>query len=182
MKKILAILLSLAFLLSIQTVSLAQKSYGNLYDPETNAADDIEALIVQAKKEKKHIILQVGGNWCGWCYLFHDFIEANNEVKEIADQNYLTYHLNHSQDNKNLDLLNKYSHPERFGFPVLLILNSEGILVHTQNSALLEEGKGYNVKKVKEFFTGWTPTALDPASYKEKQEKQEEQEEKEEKD
>ena len=165
MKKILNILLCLSIFLSIQTFSLAQKEDGKLYNPAANATEDIDALIAQAKKEKKHIILQAGGNWCSWCYLFHDFINQNPSIKEVVDQNYLTYHLNYSKENKNQELLNKYNHPERFGFPVLLILNSEGMLIHTQNSALLEEGKGYNIDKVKEFFLGWTPAALDPASY-----------------
>jgi thiol:disulfide interchange protein len=161
MKNLVCLLLSLFVALSVQ----AQERKRDLYDPEANATLEIESLIKQANQENKHIILQVGGNWCGWCYLFHDFIKENEELNKIVEDNYLLYHLNYSKENKNTALLAKYQFPQRFGFPVLLILNQEGSLIHTQNSALLEEGKGYDLKKVKEFFMGWTAEALDPSTY-----------------
>ena len=48
----------------------------------------------------------------------------------------------------------------RFGFPVLVVLNDEGNVVHIQDSGLLEEGEGYSKKKVQSFFTHWTPKAI----------------------
>ena len=161
MKNLLCLLCSLFVVFAVQ----AQEKKRDLYNPEANAATDIESLISQADQENKHIILQVGGNWCGWCYLFHDFVKDNEELSQIVNDNYLVYHLNYSKENNHTELLAKYQFPQRFGFPVLLILNQKGELIHTQNSALLEEGKGYDLKKVKAFFKSWTTTALDPASY-----------------
>ena len=48
----------------------------------------------------------------------------------------------------------------RFGFPVLVILNTDGTVMHIQNSAYLEEGQGYNKEKVIDFFKQWTPSAV----------------------
>ena len=50
--------------------------------------------------------------------------------------------------------------PARFGFPVFVILDEQGKRIHTQNSAYLEEGKGYSEKKVAEFLNIWTPKAV----------------------
>jgi hypothetical protein len=75
--------------------------------------------------------------------------------------------LNYSPDNKNSDILEKYGFPQRFGFPVFLILNEEGKLIHTENSAYLEEAKSYSKLKVIEFLKNWTKAALDPSYYKE---------------
>jgi hypothetical protein len=50
--------------------------------------------------------------------------------------------------------------PQRFGFPVLVVLNSNGQRIHTQDSGLLESGDGYDPKKVIGFLKNWTPAAL----------------------
>ena len=50
--------------------------------------------------------------------------------------------------------------PARFGFPVFVILDNEGNYLHTQNSSYLEEGKGYDVKKVVDFLSKWTKKSL----------------------
>ena len=89
------------------------------------------------------------------------------QIDSIIQDNYVVYHLNYSKENKNEKLLAKYGFPQRFGFPVFLILDGEGKLLHTQNSGYLEEEKGYNRNKVISFFTDWSPKALDPAQYKE---------------
>jgi hypothetical protein len=62
--------------------------------------------------------------------------------------------------------LEKFGYPQRFGFPVFLILNGTGELLHSQNSVYLEEGKGYNEKTVAGFLSDWSPSAFDPKRYK----------------
>ena len=47
-----------------------------------------------------------------------------------------------------------------------MILDGKGKLLHIQNSAYLEEGKGYGKSKVMEFLSNWSPAAIDPANYK----------------
>jgi hypothetical protein len=52
--------------------------------------------------------------------------------------------------------------PTRFGFPVFIIIDGDGKVLHIQDSALLEEGKGYNKQKVVGFFRNWTAAAVVP--------------------
>jgi hypothetical protein len=74
--------------------------------------------------------------------------------------------LNYSNENKNFDLMAEFGYPQRFGFPVFVILNPDGTRIHTQNSAYLEEEKSYSEKKVIEFLKHWSPESLNPANYK----------------
>ena len=74
--------------------------------------------------------------------------------------------LNYSKENKNEDVLASLEFPQRFGFPVIVILNGEGRRLHTQNSAYLEKEKSYDEKKMVEFLRQWSPAALDPKSYR----------------
>ena len=54
-------------------------------------------------------------------------------------------------------LMKRLNNAGRFGFPVLVVLDDEGKVIHIQESGLLEEGKGYNQEKVLRFFKNWTP-------------------------
>ena len=128
------------------------------YNDKENAETKIAELVKQAQKENKNIILQAGGNWCIWCLRFNQFVQTTPELKNIVDENYLYYHLNYSPENKNEKVFAKYGNPgEKFGYPVFVVLDKNGKMIHTQDSAVLEEGKGYSIKKVKAFFTEWAP-------------------------
>lgn len=50
--------------------------------------------------------------------------------------------------------------PQRFGFPVFVILDENGNRIHTQNSAYLEEGKGHSPAKIAEFLKHWSSAAV----------------------
>ena len=127
------------------------------YNAAENAEARIAELVKQAKAENKNIILQAGGNWCIWCLRFNNFVQTTPELKDIVDENYLYYHLNYSPENKNEKVFAKYDNPgAKFGYPVFIVLDQNGKMIHTQDSAVLEEGKGYSKEKVKEFFLKWT--------------------------
>lgn len=136
-----------------------------LYKPEENAEKALEEVVEKAKDENKHVFVQIGGNWCVWCARFEDFVKSDASIDSLVKENYLVYHLNYSKENKNVEMLERFNFPQRFGFPVFLILNGKGELLHTQNSAYLEAGKGYDKEKVMSFFSDWTRKALDPKQY-----------------
>lgn len=138
-----------------------------LYNPEANAKKEIAEAVKQAKESDKHVLIQVGGNWCIWCARFNDFVTNDKSLDSLMNANYVVYHLNYSKENKNQELLAMYEFPQRFGFPVFLILNGKGDLIHTQTSWYLEAAKSYDKEKVTAFFTDWGKKALDPAQYKE---------------
>ena len=57
-------------------------------------------------------------------------------------------------------MLERLNNPARFGFPVFVVLDEEGRVIHIQDSSFLEEGQGYNQEKVLRFFKNWTPKAV----------------------
>ncbi len=164
MKKL---LLTTAILFTVAVVTAQDLSKFKLYKPSENAEKAIEAAVKDAKDKGKHVLIQVGGNWCIWCARFNNFITEDSDIKNYVESNYVVYHLNYSPENKNKKILEKYGFPQRFGFPVFLILNGKGELLHTENSAYLEEGKAYSKLKVIEFLKNWSKAAFDPAQYKE---------------
>jgi hypothetical protein len=83
-----------------------------------------------------------------------------------ADYEYIF--INYSQENKNMDIMSELGNPQRFGFPVLVILDNRGNRIHTQNTAYLEENKSYSEKKLRGFLLNWNPRATDPLKYNSK--------------
>ena len=158
--KVLLLLLSISISLSLH----AQET--KLYNPAANAEKDVEAAVKKAKKVNKYVLLQVGGNWCSWCVEFARFAKADPKIDSVMKAGFVWYHLNWSKENKNEKILARYGYPQRFGFPVFIILNAKGERLNTQNSAYLEDGKkSYDREKVQEFLENWSPLALDPKSY-----------------
>lgn len=126
------------------------------YHPEANAASDIENAVKLAKKEHKNVVIQAGGNWCIWCLRFNNYVQQTPELKQLVDENYIYYHLNWSPENKNEKIFTNYGNPgAKYGYPVFMVLDENGKLIHTQDSSVLEEGSGYSLEKVKDFFNNW---------------------------
>ena len=79
---------------------------------------------------------------------------------------FVWYHLNWSKENENKKTFAKYGYPQRFGYPVFIILNGKGERLNTQNSEYLEDGKkSYSREKVIAFLEMWSPRALNPKMY-----------------
>lgn len=129
-----------------------------IYNPDEDANLKLAEIIKQAQSENKNIMIQAGGNWCIWCLRFDKYVQTTPDLKSIVDQNYIYYHLNYSPENKNEKLFTKFGDPGKmYGYPVFIVLDKDGKKIHTQDSAVLEEGKGYSLEKVKKFFTDYAP-------------------------
>ena len=63
---------------------------------------------------------------------------------------------------KTAAMMKRLGNPARFGFPVFVVLDERGNVLHTQDSSFLEEGNGYSEKKVLRFLKNWTPKAVKP--------------------
>lgn len=160
MKKTLFVALAAA-LLAIN--ANAQSALKKVYDEDVDQLVQISEAVKKAGKDGKYVICQVGGNWCRWCLMFADLITNDEEISTLIDKNFEYIHVNYNprdrKDEKALKALERLGNPERFGFPVFVVLDSKGNVIHTQDSSFLEEGNGYNKAKVLRFFTNWTPSA-----------------------
>lgn len=153
LKSVLCLLLCLSgTFLSAQDAEVKPK----LYHPEVDAKAEIAQAVTKAKAEGKQVLLQIGGNWCIWCLRFHAFCAQDAAIDSLLRADYVVVHVNYSPENKNEKLLAKYGHPERFGFPVFVVLDAAGRRLHTQDSWYLEDGKAsYDAEKTKHFLEMW---------------------------
>jgi thioredoxin-related protein len=153
------------FLMVILSVNNAT-GYGQeakkLYDPSLDGMKQLKEAIASAKTSGKHLLIQYGGNWCPWCIKFDGFCKGDPDLSKLISDNYIPVKLNYSSENKNSAANEYLGNPKRFGFPVLIIVDGKGKVLHIQDSSLLEEGQGYNKEKVTGFLNNWTAAALIP--------------------
>ena len=159
MKKI----LTLAILVVLALGANAQLK--KVYDESINPLEQIDKALVQATEQGKFVICQVGGNWCPWCLRFADFITKDEEIAKVIDENFVYIHVNYNPRNSSDEardkaMLQQLGNPGRFGYPVFVVLDTKGNVIHIQDSSFLEEGKGYNKEKVLRFFNAWTPNVV----------------------
>lgn len=159
------LLICTSLLLGFGAARAQSNAYDHIYDPNANAAADLKKACAEAAAARKHVLVQVGGNWCIWCKRFYKLTTEDSALSREIDANYVVYHLNYSKEQKNLPILAQYGYPQRFGFPVILVLDAKGNRLHTQNTGLLEEANGYDPKKVMEMLKQWSPSALNPNNY-----------------
>lgn len=155
-----AILLIILCAFSFCNLSSAQNRPAKIYDETIDPMEQIDKALAKAEKEGKFVICQVGGNWCPWCLLFADFMSKDNEIKSFVDKNYVFIHVNYNPRNPGKEdsaMLKRLGNPGRFGYPVFVVLDDKGNVIHIQDSSFLEEGKGYDKAKVMRFFSNWTP-------------------------
>jgi thioredoxin-related protein len=150
----------------VSTAAAQDMKAFKLYNPYENVDSALQVVYKKAAAQNKQVFIQIGGNWCVWCARYNEFVTKDTQIDSLVNANYIVYHLNYSPENKNSKTLAKLGFPQRFGFPVFIILDAKGNRLHTQNSAYLEKEKSYNKALVMEFYKHWTKTALDPAQYK----------------
>jgi thioredoxin-related protein len=123
------------------------------FDPTRDAAKDIEAALKKATKEKKRVILDVGGEWCSWCHKLDKLFAENIDLNKFMTSKYVVVKVNFSPENENKEVLAKY--PKITGYPHLFVLDSKGKLLHSQDTGLLETGAAHDPEKVMTFLKTW---------------------------
>jgi len=123
------------------------------YDPKRDAAQDIQAAIQEAQRTRKRILLEVGGEWCSWCHTLDRFFEAHPDLVLLRDKKFVTVKINFSEENENKELLAHYGRIP--GYPHLFVLDSDGKLLHSQDTSPLENGKSYDLQRLTTFLYKW---------------------------
>lgn len=158
MKKITLIICTFLFASSFLS---SQTEAVQIYNPDANARADIAAAVKQAKAENKHVLLQIGGNWCPWCIRLHGLETTDPQIDSLLAADYVVVLVNVPKEKEKRDpeLMSSLGNPQRFGFPVLVVLNQEGERIHTQDSWYLEQDKSYDREKLVHFFRMWNVAA-----------------------
>jgi thiol:disulfide interchange protein len=124
------------------------------YNPKADPEAELKKTIDEATKNKKRILLDVGGEWCIWCHRLDDFFVSNPDVTEYLKKNFVLLKVNFSKENDNEVFLKKF--PKVAGYPHIFVLDTDGKFLHSQDTGKLEKDKGHDREKVLEFLKQWS--------------------------
>jgi thiol:disulfide interchange protein len=125
-----------------------------IYNESADGAKQIHEALAVAKKENKRVLLQFGANWCEWCHELHKLLDTDKSVKTEIEANYIVILID-VNGGHNEETVSKYGHPTDFGLPVIVILDTEGKQLVTQNTGEFVDDGQHNPKKVLAFLDKW---------------------------
>jgi thiol:disulfide interchange protein len=133
------------------------------FDPSSDPARDLQAAMHQAQAEHKNILMDVGGNWCGWCLILEKTLHEDAALDGLLEKNYVVVHVNFSKENENQGFLAKYPQPK--GYPAWYVLSPEGRLLKAETDtseleATHKLAQGYNKDALRKFLEENAPKAL----------------------
>lgn len=129
-----------------------------LYNPKADARAQIEAATAKAKREHSRVLVMFGFEGCGWCHKLHALFEKNPEIHKLLLYEYVQVLVDIESPHASELLkeckaaLPKDELQKGVGFPFLAVLDGSGKVVVAQRSEPLEEGKGHDPGRVKEFL------------------------------
>lgn len=132
----------------------APTSGGAGYDPGRDPAADLAAAVQEASASDRRILVEVGGEWCHWCHILEKFFKNHDELRELLEDNFVVVKVNFSPENENEAFLSRF--PVFKGYPHIMILDSDGTHLHSQDTGQLEKGEGYDPAAMKAFLEKWS--------------------------
>jgi thioredoxin 1 len=125
-----------------------------IYPDGAQAKQDIAAALAEAGKEKKRVLLDFGGNWCGDCQVLQIYFQAPAN-RALLERNYVLVPVNVGKYDENLDLAAQYGIPLARGVPALAVLDPSGQLLYSQRNAEFESMGKVDPASVTAFLLQW---------------------------
>lgn len=127
--------------------------YSTSYDDQRDPFADAKAAIKLAKSTQRNVLIEIGGNWCGWCKKMDAFLEEHPEVYHQLHDKFVLLKINVSDSNENEAFMSAL--PPVLGYPHMYVSTASGKMILSKDTAeLLQDGQ-YSVKHWLEFIDTW---------------------------
>jgi len=127
--------------------------YSRLYDASRNPNADGRHALKLAKETNRKVLIEVGGDWCSWCFVLDQFIKEHPKVESRLHQTFVVLKVNISDENDNVDFMAAF--PPAQGYPHMYVSDSNGNILSSQDTADFRENKKYSEARFMEFFDRW---------------------------
>jgi len=106
-----------------------------IYDEKADGRELIKAALARAKKENHNVLIQWGGNWCGWCVALHKLYQTNGEISKELLYDYELVMIDTNE--RNMPIAKELKAPLA-GVPFLTVLDADGKVLVNQETDSLE--------------------------------------------
>ena len=147
------LLLSAAFNAQASQLPAELPVYSRVYDVSRNPNADGRAALKLAKETSRKVLIEVGGDWCSWCFVLDRFIREHPKVALRLHQTFVVLKVNISDENDNVEFMAAF--PPAQGYPHMYVTDSSGNILSSQDTADFRENKKYSEARFMAFFDRW---------------------------
>ena len=127
------------------------------YDAARDPRADLAAAIQRAQAGGKHVLVEVGGDWCGWCMILDNYIAMHRDLRDALASSFVIVKVNVARPGDNAAFLSAYPHIE--AYPALLVLDGSGRFVEATDLSTLQGDDGYSFEHMMAYAHRWAPRA-----------------------
>jgi thioredoxin 1 len=145
-----ATVLAVSALILLAPAARAQGPYNSAAD----ARKDIEAVLSQARADKKLVLLDFGANWCLDCVVLSRLFE-DETVRPFLRDNFHVVSIDVGQWDRNLDVSRRYGSPIDSGIPAVVVLAPDGRIIASTKNGALADARTATAKEILDYLKNW---------------------------
>lgn len=126
----------------------------HIYPADGDPKAEIAQALKRARRERKRVILDFGGDWCGDCQVLYLYLHQNPN-EEILAKHYIVVPIDIGRFDKNVDIADQYNVPLKQGVPALAVLDKNGKLLYSQKAGEFGDMRYMHAASVTEFLNRW---------------------------
>jgi len=127
--------------------------YSRGFDPARDPFADGENALRLARESGRRVLIEAGGEWCMYCKRLDHFIHGNSMVREALYKNFVVLKVNISDKNNNHEFMAGL--PKIHAYPHYFITESDGTLIHSQDTSRFLYRGVYSESLILEFIDNW---------------------------
>ena len=127
--------------------------YSKAYDASRDPYADTKAALMLARETDRKLLIEVGGDWCSWCYVLDRFLADHDNVAYRLHETFVVLKVNVSDANDNARFMATL--PPARGYPHMYITDSSGVVLHSQNTGQFIENSDYSEQQFIAFLDYW---------------------------
>ncbi|HLY04636.1 MAG TPA: thioredoxin family protein [Rhizomicrobium sp.] len=125
------------------------------YDENADANAAVANAFTKARAERKRVMIDLGGNWCGDCRVLAGIMELP-EVRTFLDAHYVVVSVDVGRFNRNLQIPARFGITKRLeGVPSVLIADPNGKLIDADHIAALADARSMTPQAIADWLAQW---------------------------
>lgn len=125
------------------------------YDEKADADAAVAAAFERARRSKKLVLIDLGGNWCPDCIVLANFLELP-EIKAFAGRHYEIVAVDVGRFDRNLQIQARFGFTERLkGVPTILVAKPDGTLVNRDTVFVATSARKMTPESLSQYLARW---------------------------
>jgi hypothetical protein len=139
--------------LSLLVLAVSGATPASTYLEGADSLRQREAAQSLARTSSRHLLIEVGGDWCAWCRTLDALLERDPQLAERWQEAFVVLKLAASEEHTPPPAL--HGLPATDGYPYFFVLDPDGRLLHAADGRVFYADGDYAASRVAAFIERW---------------------------